>query len=118
MRTRKFNLNIDIYGASLTVMIAKDIEKARKSLFLKKDWEYSPEIKEDPDYDAIFLFDEPDSRQYVIIFKPDASPGTIAHEVSHMVTKLLITCGVDIINNDEPYAYLMGHLVDEIWERF
>lgn len=117
MRSRKFNFKIDIYGASFNLIVADNLEKARISLFKKRDWEYDSSVDQKGTYEALFLFDDPDTKEYIIILHPKASPGTIAHEVSHLVSKLLVTCGVDIINNDEPFTYLVGHLVDLVWDK-
>jgi hypothetical protein len=49
---------------------------------------------------------------YVGIF--DCDMGTLAHEMTHVATYVLHHAGVEIsAENDEPLAYLIGHLVDE-----
>lgn len=50
-----------------------------------------------------------------LLIKPDATPMIIAHESVHICNFIFerIYAEVDI-NNDEPYAYLLGWVVEQI----
>jgi len=113
MASKKSIIKIDIYEATLHLVIADDVQKAKNNLIKKKLI-----VLDDPEEAAAwFIYDDPDERIYWIIMPTDATPGLIAHEVSHLTTKLLATCGVSSTENDEPYAYLIGFLVDKIWDK-
>lgn len=113
MRLKQYKIKIEIYEAFLTLILAEDIHAAKNQLFKSKSW-YLGEADEEQSH-AMFLYDEPDTQKYVIILSPTASPGTIAHEVTHLAKRLLTTCDVDIMNNEEPLSYMIGFLVDKIW---
>lgn len=113
MRLKQYKIELEIYEAFLTVILAEDIHAAKKHLFKKKNW-YLAEADEEISQ-AMFLYDEPDTKRYVVILSPNASPGTVAHEVTHVAKRLLTTCDVDIMNNEEPLSYMIGFLVDKIW---
>lgn len=109
IKQNKFKIKIDPYEAILTVIFSEDLVKTTKKICKDMDTV--------DDEEAVFLYDNPDSRRYTLIFAYTASPGTIAHEVTHVSLMLLNTCGVSVITNDEPLTYTVGFLVDKIWDK-
>lgn len=112
MASKRSKIKIDPYEALLHLVISDNVEKTKKSLIKKKLFT----LEDSGEAEAWFIYDDPDEREYWIIIPTDATPGLIAHEVSHLVNKLLNTCGVSI-DNDEASAYLIGFLVDKIWSQ-
>ena len=56
-------------------------------------------------------------REYLALKKKDITHGIIAHEAFHIMTSLFKTIGVGIYyDNDEPGAYLLGFIIDEIYK--
>lgn len=112
MKKNKSKIKIDPYGAELLLIFTDDVPGLRNKFYLDLNGDTDKDT-----YDAIFLADEPDTRKYIVILDYKASPGDIAHEVSHLTTMLLNTCGVNTVSNDEPNSYLIGFLVDKIWKK-
>ena len=53
---------------------------------------------------------------YYIVLNPNATPGLIAHESSHAISRMFSDRGIKAdFNNDEIFAYYLGHLVDGIF---
>jgi hypothetical protein len=62
-----------------------------------------------------FTGEKETTRGYFALFRPDASAGLLAHEAVHLVNKIFADRGVKLdIENDEPQAYLMGWLVNQM----
>jgi hypothetical protein len=49
-----------------------------------------------------------------IFLNPDCTPGVIAHEAWHSISRMLSYVGVDL--DSETVAYHLGYLVDEIFK--
>ena len=62
------------------------------------------------------------NKRYVIVLNPNyksdkITPGIIAHEALHITTFLLHDVGVVFDpDNEEPYAYFLGWVVDEVYK--
>lgn len=55
------------------------------------------------------------SKGFGVILRPNASLDTIAHECVHVASKILHHIGaVADVENDEPYAYLVGWCVSQV----
>jgi hypothetical protein len=67
---------------------------------------------------ALTLPDFPFDNCYTLFFpESDVEPNTIAHESLHVVSRVLIKAGIKLDTtdaNDEPYAYLLGKLVETL----
>lgn len=109
LKQNKFKINLDPYGALLQVILTDNVPESVKR--------YNQEKEIDDSDLAVFVYQIPDDRKYCIILNYKATPGEIAHEVNHLTTMLLSSCGVDIINNDEPNCYYIGYIVDKIWDK-
>jgi len=109
IKQNKFKIDLDPYGALLTVILTDNVPEATKKYNQAKEIDNSDL--------AVFIYEVPDNRKYCIILDYKATPGEIAHEVNHLTTMMLTSCGVDIITNDEPNCYYIGHIVDKIWDK-
>lgn len=67
---------------------------------------------ESPDYAALTTFE----KDYIQLdIQKDVSPGILAHEAVHITNFIFRTCHIDAdLVNDEPYAYLLGWIVEQI----
>lgn len=117
MRSRKYKVHIEPYDALMHLVFCNDLHRASKAFLRKENWKM--DLQKDEIDKATFIHGIPDNKEYALIFPiKGLTPGIIVHEVSHLTTMLLTTCGVDIINNDEPNSYLVDHLVDKIWNKY
>lgn len=67
---------------------------------------------EKPEYESYVLFQK---KGLVLHIKPNASAGVIAHEAVHIANHVFKQCGIiPDLDNDEPQAYLIGWLVNQI----
>ena len=105
---KKKKLKVPIYSfAEITVFICKDMEQ------FKKD----NNITDAQPYDALFLYKPEDPGYYAIALTEDASHGVIAHECFHAVCGILKTAGSNLsYDSEEPYAYFLTWLVDEVYK--
>lgn len=109
MKSNRFKIRIEPYGAELVVIFSENVPNTVKKLNKEKEVDESDQ--------AVFIYEIPDTKKYIIVLPYNVTPGLIAHECAHLCTMLLSGSGVDIIENDEPYSYQIGYLVDTIWER-
>ena len=66
--------------------------------------------------DAI-TFATSDGKHHMIFARSDITPGLVAHECLHTMNKICSDLGISHDpNNDEPMAYIMGWLVDEVYK--
>lgn len=104
----KQEINIPIYQIDFTLVIfetAKDLE------WIKDDHIFNTVIDREG---AVFRYEE----DLFIIFNKDCiSPGLIAHESKHLVNEIFIEIHHKLSRkNDEPEAYLLGWIVEEIFK--
>ena len=86
-------------------------DRAKWAKFVTRRMGAGGRYKEAMDSGGITLTDRENSAFYVGIF--DGSQGTLAHEITHVAMGVLSTAGVVVdVENQEPLAYLIGHLVD------
>lgn len=104
---RKKTIEIPIYCAKLTMILAEDltyIEKIYGTNSLK-------------DFGAVTLKDELGYRHYVVAFTDAEHLSNIAHEVVHLKNYISLDCAMELDRyNDEPEAYLTGWLFNEIYK--
>lgn len=64
---------------------------------------------------ACFEADQDGSYGVFMLFRPDASPGFVAHEAVHAANYIMAHKGLRAdLNNDEPQAYLTEWVVDQV----
>lgn len=117
MRTRKYTINIDLYGVIINLYISASPQKTKSRINGEK--ESLPEnVSKDGDAEAFFLWNEPDDKEYDVIFHPSAGPYLISHEALHVTLAICSVCGITVnSDNDEPITYLHSHIVEEIDKR-
>lgn len=107
---KRKRIKIPIYFGLLEIVVCTNLKEA-----LIKNKEplngFNPE-----NYEA-FVWDDLSSgiAVYKIYIKPTASHKTVAHESIHIVNLLFNNIGAKpYLNNDEPQAYLLGWVVEQI----
>lgn len=71
----------------------------------------TPQLKR-PEFAAYVVFE---GDRMILHIKPNCTPGIIAHEAVHMANYIFKQCYIQPdLDNDEPQAYLVGWLVNEI----
>ncbi len=117
MRTRKYTINIELYGVIINLYVSENPQKTKSKISGEKDV-----IPEDPNRDgnaeAFFLCNDPDDKEYDVIFHHSAGPYLISHEALHVTLAICSACGITVsAENDEPITYLHSHIVEEIDKR-
>ena len=70
------------------------------------------EVLDNPEYEAYVKFEK---KTMVVYVQPTASPSVVAHEAVHIANYVFIRCGImPDLENDEPQAYLVGWIVNQI----
>ena len=105
-RIIKHKVQIPLYRSHLIIICADDIEEVAKK--------YKVEGVSRDLYDAyVFRY----KGNYVYVQEPSVTYGVIAHEAKHIVNYLFADTGVKLdVENDEAECYLLGWLVDKIYE--
>lgn len=99
----KKKLLIPIYEQYLFIIIAEDFKPLEEPYSLKPTDGYLG-----------LTFDH--KKDIYVAIKPDSHPSTIAHESVHVANYLYDIVGAEVdIRNDEPYAYLIGWIVEQIY---
>ncbi len=114
-RNRKYKIKINPYGAELTVILSSNPDRTAHKLEQndKKVSQVNPVTLND-----FFIYDNPDSKEYFLVFPLMPNADSIAHEAFHVVRKLLFTSDVKLTNaSEESWAYLMGWVVGEITDK-
>jgi hypothetical protein len=95
-------INIPLYFHKLRIIQTDDFEEVHKHYRLKGEIDYSG-VTIDAGYEI------------VVAFKNDVTPSLIAHEALHVCSIIFknIKCNFDE-DNDEPIAYLLGWIVEQI----
>jgi len=89
---RSTTIKIPLYFEKLTIKVVDELDK--------------------PEYAAYVSF-FPD--RMVLNITPDATPGVIAHEAVHIANYVFKQCCIlPDLDNDEPQAYLIGWIVEQI----
>lgn len=105
-------LDIPIYRGKFIIIVSNDANKVKK---------YLPEFRDKSPYAHTWQINWNGNQGFAVVFnfENEHRPifnGTIAHEALHVVDFILEDRGVqpDFIN-DEPSAYLLEWIVDEIY---
>lgn len=103
-------IKIPIYGGNLIIDVVESMEEGFKKYNINCS-SYQ--------YEAISIkLIIQGKREYIVLIKENASPGTIAHEAKHTVNNIFGHIGQDLdINNDEAECYLLGWIVNRIHEK-
>lgn len=110
MITKKYKT--PLYRTGFTIIL---YEKGSEILELLKDFNQSTEEGLDR-YDGC-VFSHKDHLYLILNIsrKGFPTPGIVAHESKHLVNFIYHEIGMDLcILNDEPEAYLLGWIVDEV----
>lgn len=102
-------IKIPLYGGSLFIDIVNSMEEG----FTKHKIQTSSF-----QYDAISITRVINGKkEYMVMIKPSATPGIIAHEAKHIVNNIFSHIGQDLdVNNDEAECYLLSWIVNRIHE--
>lgn len=99
----KKKFKIPLYFQNLTIIQTDDFVEVGKQYNLDRDAD---------EYEAV-VFDI--GSTIVSIFSLKVTPSIIAHEAVHICNCIFLNTNAKLdLNNDEPYAYLMGWIVDKI----
>mgnify|MGYP006921439895 CR=1 FL=1 len=103
----KKTINIGVYFSKLTVIVTKDFKSVLKEYGLKDSVDTSK-------FGAFTFKDERKYRHYVMVLEDDWRVNVV-HELVHVVNHIYVDCNMKLDKlNDEPQAYLMCHLFEEI----
>lgn len=112
MKVRKKTFEIPIYFGKLRVIQAKNFSKWAGKLA-------GLDTEESEKYDALVCsyFAKDGSIRYAAIFRlKHCTNSTIAHEVVHLVNRILTDRGAKLdASNDEPQAYLTGWVTKKVY---
>lgn len=99
-------IKVPLYFQWLTIIQTDDFEYIEKKFKLTK----SPVA-----YDAVVFTEDKNPSSIVAVFNTKVTPSIIAHESVHICNTIFYNVGIqkDLLN-DEPEAYLVGWLVDQI----
>lgn len=109
---KKKSIPIPLYGGDLIIIFSNSVEKIQKEV---------PHFKKKHLF-AYSSYDDSKGRDYFIILNFDdefeeITPGIIAHEALHVGHYIFHDIGADSdLNNDEPLAYLLKWIVDQVHE--
>lgn len=108
-------LKIPTYGGRLWVIISPSIKHAIDEVEdLTND---SIHMKDKRAYSAYTYsnLDEKERHRIMMFFKPNATPGEIAHECKHVVNVIFSYRGIKLsLSNDEPECYLLDWMVTAV----
>lgn len=103
---RKKTIKIEIYCCKLTIILDKDLR------YVQKRYKTAPL----EDFGAVTLKDESKYRHYIVAFTDSNHLSNIAHEIVHIKNYIYLDCAMELDrHNDEPEAYLIGWLFDQIY---
>lgn len=92
------------YCETIKVVVCKDFTKA----FKKMKVSHSVDVNQ---YEAITTI--PIGKKMVLFIRKDAKASVVAHEAVHIANIIFKRADIQLdIDNDEPYAYLLGWIVD------
>ena len=102
---KKTTIDIPIYCCKLTVIVTEDITEVAKKHKLTIDTS---------NFGALTFKDESKSRHYVMVLEDDWR-SNVVHELVHVVNHIYLDCAMEVDrHNDEPQAYLMGWLYEQV----
>lgn len=109
---------LPIFEATIWVIVANTLQagieyaRDKTSEIILKD----EDIKGTAAYTYAYC-SEKGVKQYILFFKYNTSPGTIAHETKHLINILFSWHGYKLsISNDEMECYYLGNIVDKVYK--
>ena len=104
MKVKK--IEVPIYNYDLTIILTKDLNEVVKKY--KLDGEFG-------NFGALTFEDKSKYRHYVVAFTDSNHLSNIAHEIVHIKNYIFLGINAKVdLHNDEPEAYLVGWLFDQI----
>jgi hypothetical protein len=106
--------SLPIYTGNMKIIVADDFVSAKQQF----------EIEVDDDMlkaDALTIPVQFDNgyMDYIVMFKPSATIGTMAHEAKHLLNMIWEQHGIKLdIHNDEPECYYLEWLMSTIYDFF
>jgi hypothetical protein len=103
-----YSFAIEPYGHSIFVYVGDDWHDVYNRLLDRDISKYFALTQPEWPYDQCFTLFFPEK---------NVGPNTIAHEAMHVVSRVLTVAGIPLDTkdaNDEPYAYLLGSLVEKL----
>ena len=98
-------VTIPIYFGTLVMIFTDELERLNSV--------YKTNIKEE-DYEAVVFTEVNKSNKFVVAIK-QKNWSVIAHEAIHVVNSIFLSCNILLDrDNDEPQAYLMGWVIQQI----
>lgn len=111
------------YGTKLIVVVDRHPGKASTKLNIERpgiDIDYPSEYVMAVTFERFYKGKgDRAMRQYIVVVvnRDYATPSTIAHEAVHVVNYIYAHVGMEPdADNDEHQAYMVGHVVEYIWE--
>jgi len=107
-------LTVPVYGTSLWIVVSPSITLSIDTVEDLIDKRIADNKKSLAAYS--YAYEDHDGKYRILIFvKPNASPGTIAHECNHAVSTILHWHGVKpSFSNDEHESYYLEQIVDKV----
>ena len=114
MRKPKYKykkISIDLYETTVHCFISNDWRAVEKRSDMPENY------LEDKVCDAIVTVSSEGT--ITVVFKSTVTFGTIAHECLHLSNKILEDVGIYLrLANEEPHAYMIGYLFEQIQKLF
>ena len=109
------SIQIPLYGGRLVMIFSNCSEKIKKTI---PNWDKET----DEIYGSAWYINYKDRQGFAMILNFDSdrakiTHGTIAHEAVHLAHYIADERGIKLdLNNDEPITYLVGWIVDEVYD--
>lgn len=113
----KKRIKVPIYGGLIDIVFTDEDTPYKAAI---RHFNYNnPDLKKG--YLAVTLSNDYTGGKYnnlfPIIFSKNIKQGSIPHEALHVVNYIFKRAGIELdLDNDEPQAYLLGWIVDQIYK--
>lgn len=102
---KKYSYNIPIYYGKLNVLVGENLTELAGKY----------KIHLSCDVNTWLAFVAIEYGVYSVLLRPSANPRVVAHESVHIVNAIFKDVYIKLdIDNDEPYAYMLGWVVEKI----
>jgi hypothetical protein len=106
-----------IFRASVWVVVSDSVQKSID--YIEDHIPFSVAREEDKKYIKAYTFafeNDQNCKRYILFFSTNVTPGTIAHEVKHLINILYKWHGQKLsLENDEVECHLLEELVDKVY---
>lgn len=100
---------LEPYNIPLYILIMDDYQRAWPDLFPRAGWTPGPKAVGSASFDA--------GVAHIALKRTGARMGSLAHEAAHITHGIMAYVGIEHdVANDEAECYLMGHIVDFLYE--